>query len=481
VINLFHPQDIHRIDFPAMKRRRVLTRPLLLAAAAVGVNSKNPGSSEASCTAEEYGRAVKGYMLQTSVAASYSEECEDLNVECDSWAKEGDCLENFEWMGENCPKSCWACFDKDRDEAELRFGVEQTTSSPTWTDSVAAKVSSVISRTLEYMAETVYAEEEFSNVRRDCFNSDPKCSYYAAMGECNSRDIRWMQENCGPACESCRAVEYWNECGSLEDMDDVLKPGELNKMFETIVSTYPKEKITIVSYPERREQMVRDSNIQFVEQQIVESELEHEKPWILTIDDFLTDAESSFLIGQGEKYGFDRSEIDLDWIADLAMDSSGEIDKERTSSGTFCDDECALDPVTQRITQRINGLTGIPTGNLEHLQLVKYGIGDQYGEHHDTVDFWADTFCGHRILTIFLYLNEPERGGETRFPVLNLGVKPKKGMALLWPSVLDSDLNLIDEWTWHQAMPVLEGQKYAANAWFHLRDFMNFETDYDCL
>ena len=50
-------------------------------------------------------------------------------------------------------------------------------------------------------------------------------------------------------------------------------------------------------------------------------------------------------------------------------------------------------------------------------------------------------------------------------------VKPKKGRALLWPSTLDATPDKIDYRTYHEAKPVIKGQKFAANAWIHLYDF----------
>ncbi len=64
-----------------------------------------------------------------------------------------------------------------------------------------------------------------------------------------------------------------------------------------------------------------------------------------------------------------------------------------------------------------------------------------------------------------------EEGGETAFPTLGITVPPKKGKALLWPSVMDSNLEEIDHRTTHEARPVIKGIKYAANAWIHLYDF----------
>ena len=79
--------------------------------------------------------------------------------------------------------------------------------------------------------------------------------------------------------------------------------------------------------------------------------------------------------------------------------------------------------------------------------------------------------AGPRILTIFLYLNDVEAGGGTRFTDLDATVNPKKGKALIWPSVLDENPSVMDRRTHHEALAVEKGVKYAANAWVHLRDF----------
>jgi prolyl 4-hydroxylase len=103
-------------------------------------------------------------------------------------------------------------------------------------------------------------------------------------------------------------------------------------------------------------------------------------------------------------------------------------------------------------------------------------------------------------MTVFLYLNEVEEGGGTEFPKLGLTVYPKRGRALIWPSVKDEDPDQPDPRTDHGALPVLKGVKYGktvlsqtrrqeretdsnvrftpfrctgANAWIHQRDFKN--------
>jgi len=111
--------------------------------------------------------------------------------------------------------------------------------------------------------------------------------------------------------------------------------------------------------------------------------------------------------------------------------------------------------------------------------------GEYYMEHHDEIgDAHNDKYLpkGPRILTFFLYLNDVEEGGETRFTDLMgddsdifLDVVPKKGRALLWPSMLNEDLLALDPRTYHEALEVKKGVKYGANVWMHLRDFQNYD------
>lgn len=162
----------------------------------------------------------------------------------------------------------------------------------------------------------------------------------------------------------------------------------------------------------------------------------------------------------------------------------------------WCMDDCYSDPAAQRVMDRIANITGIPEGNHEHLQLLRYEVGQFYQSHNDYIDYQvrfdmdavslaADSNPSHfplsstskvnrppgvRILTFYLYLNDVEEGGETNFPRLGLSVKPKQGRAVLWPSILHDDPNGNDIRSDHQAKPVLKGIKYGANAWLHQRD-----------
>jgi prolyl 4-hydroxylase len=89
--------------------------------------------------------------------------------------------------------------------------------------------------------------------------------------------------------------------------------------------------------------------------------------------------------------------------------------------------------------------------------------------HHDFIPRELELVQGPRILTVLLYLNTVEEGGETDFPTLGVRVRPKVGRCLIFPNVLNENPEQIDPRTIHQALRVKTGIKYGANAWFHLR------------
>jgi prolyl 4-hydroxylase len=193
-------------------------------------------------------------------------------------------------------------------------------------------------------------------------------------------------------------------------------------------------------------------------------------PWVITLDDFLSPAECERMIQLGHDIEYTRSED----VGAKKFDGTYEaiVSKDRTSTTAWCiDDDCFKDPVTLAVRERIEELTGIPDVNSEYLQILRYEETQRYGVHHDYIDTLRERAQGVRILTVFLYLGDVEAGGGTHFPKLDLTVMPKQGRVLIWPSVLNSAPDDIDERTDHEALPVEAGIKYSANGWIHARDF----------
>lgn len=99
----------------------------------------------------------------------------------------------------------------------------------------------------------------------------------------------------------------------------------------------------------------------------------------------------------------------------------------------------------------------------EPLQVVRYQQGEEYKPHMDITD------KTRRLATLLIYLDEPEEGGGTSFPLafgrLGMKISPKRGSAILFYSQLP-DGNL-DEMSLHAGMPVKRGVKRVCNLWLH--------------
>jgi hypothetical protein len=52
-----------------------------------------------------------------------------------------------------------------------------------------------------------------------------------------------------------------------------------------------------------------------------------------------------------------------------------------------------------------------------------------------------------------------------------MDIQPKRGMAVVWANLNDKDMKKREDGTWHEALPVIRGVKYGANAWYRLRRF----------
>ena len=259
-------------------------------------------------------------------------------------------------------------------------------------------------------------------------------------------------------CQTCEHLSMAFRCPIDPDAPVAWQPGDLNTFFLNITTSpkFAKYQPHVLSRPG----FVNGDTNDTADYKI--------GPWVVTLENFVTDVEADRLIQLGAEQGYERS---MD-VGELKFDGTHEdiVDEGRTSVNAWCDDLCYNDTMVQQVLARIEEVTNIPEANSEYLQLLKYEVGQLYNTHHDYIEFDLDRQSGVRILTVFLYLNDVEDGGGTDFPGLGITVMPKKGRALIWPSVLDSDPNEKDDRTEHQALPVEKGIKYGANAWLHQRD-----------
>jgi prolyl 4-hydroxylase len=216
------------------------------------------------------------------------------------------------------------------------------------------QVRSLMDETYKYMTTKVYQNPEYENVLEECENRHPNCSYWAAFGECE-KNKPYMILHCAPACHTCHVLDSDQRCRLDENAHEAFaKPGDLNALFERITT---------------------DS---FWESSVISSPAT-DGPWVITVDNFVTDAECDRFQEIGYEEGYDLSK---DVGEELEFDGSFEsvASEGRTSTNAWCPDECREDPVVGPVHDRITKLTGIHYNHSEWLQLLKYDPGQFYND-----------------------------------------------------------------------------------------------------
>lgn len=194
---------------------------------------------------------------------------------------------------------------------------------------------------------------------------------------------------------------------------------------------------------------------------------------------FLSDEECDHLISLA------KGKLEKSMVAD--NESGNSIESEvRTSSGMFLAKK--QDEIVARIEARIAAWTFLPEENGESIQILHYEHGQKYEPHFDYFHDKANqALGGHRVATVLMYLSNVERGGETIFPnseekisqekdeswsecaKRGYAVKTRKGDALLFFSLhIDATT---DSNSLHGSCPVIEGEKWSATKWIHVRSF----------
>jgi hypothetical protein len=104
---------------------------------------------------------------------------------------------------------------------------------------------------------------------------------------------------------------------------------------------------------------------------------------------------------------------------------------------------------------------------LESPNLLKYNNNADLPEHFNLhSDNWSID-SSTRQVSVILYLNDVEDGGETDFPYYNLSIKPKKGTLLMFPSFFNYS---------HLANQPKSNCKYVIVTWIHFNGKTPYHT-----
>ena len=165
----------------------------------------------------------------------------------------------------------------------------------------------------------------------------------------------------------------------------------------------------------RRQKMFPQINTSFPGLQLI-----HEKPYMFVVNGFLSPVECALLLQKAKKMTPQHSR------------GTGNKIGKRKSSGV----QLHVEEVPE-FRARIANLTGQQLEQLQSLKISRYDPGDSFGPHSDAsphggvgadpTDFYGDRKRktlgqkavpypgGNRFMTVFVYLNDVENGGRTRW------------------------------------------------------------------
>ncbi|KAH7485579.1 putative prolyl 4-hydroxylase 4 [Phytophthora ramorum] len=158
----------------------------------------------------------------------------------------------------------------------------------------------------------------------------------------------------------------------------------------------------------------------------------------------------------------------------------------RTSTTYFLSSE--KHPVLDEIDQRVADLTKVSIDNQEDVQVLRYEETQKYDHHTDYFPVEHHKNSPHilesidygyknRMITVFWYMSDVEKGGHTIFPraggaarpvsmkdcTHGLKVPPKKRKVIVFYSMLPNGEG--DPMSLHGGCPVEDGVKYSGNKW----------------
>lgn len=134
------------------------------------------------------------------------------------------------------------------------------------------------------------------------------------------------------------------------------------------------------------------------------------------------------------------------------------------------------EPFVAEVEARMSDVLGIDNDYAETMQGQRYYKGQEFKAHHDffhpSQNYWEKEgpSGGQRTWTAMIFLNEPEEGGTTEFPHIGIGIRPQKGMMVIWNNMqMDGTPNYK---SLHTGTPVLSGEKHIITKWYRQNNWL---------
>jgi hypothetical protein len=325
--------------------------------------------------------------------------CTNEHENCEFWAGAGECDANPNYMKQSCKKACKVCSSSkvpvvnkavtgnsksastkvtsEEQQKTTSFGILQTVEG-----SKKDEVMIRVTESIAYMESDTVSELDES-IHSKCQNRHELCVFWAVIGECE-KNAGYMKTNCAPSCMTCHLIDINQRCPKLgDDVEAALYPGDLNKMFTRIIRRAPGNR-TDLTEDEQKSLSESNSPIYTVhvhsqpEVDVTEISAAYDKstpPWVITLDNFVSEEECETMIQLGYKYKY---KISKDVGAEKFDGSHEGVQSERrTSENAWCSrmEGCRNETIPTILHQRIADVLGVPPENSEDFQVLKYEVG----------------------------------------------------------------------------------------------------------
>ena len=193
----------------------------------------------------------------------------------------------------------------------------------------------------------------------------------------------------------------------------------------------------------------------------------HKNPNIFVVHDFLTNNECDTIIDTMK---------DKEMVNAFISGGRQDLDYRKCLTKTIFKSSPEF-PYFKGFREKVRSLTNVQENQLEVTNLTRYtGDKNYFKKHKDAYDYGSGYRNGYttepifnRVVTTIVYLNDVNFGGETRFNDIDLDVKPKKGMALIFfPGLLPTSKknpgHPADN-TMHEALPPRGEEKWILQQW----------------
>jgi hypothetical protein len=348
------------------------------------------------------------------------ESCKDMHSSCPLWSSQLECFLNPGYMSRACPKSCWLCVDKTELQAQAGIEEEHIQRRIRWSQTDFGLWQAIPDNAnKEKVRQAILKMGQYTmNLNNTgpgtlCNNLHHECAQWIVeKGSCEA-DLDFMLTHCSLACQYCDIVEEYHLCQRTKKSASV-PFGDLAKIKMHLFHEQETEDL-LGSSPEKLQS----------------------DEWIFSLK--YSDLWKNPAQTEEELMRVVKSEnCPLEWAeasADNYTDASSDSPPSRSGKRASCDHLCQeAEPTIGALAASITELLKVKPEYLEPLEFVKYQQGERFSAHHDfrIHDGWRHS--GNRVLTVFISLQKPERGGAIGFPEYDW-MLVEEPQIIVWPNV----------------------------------------------